>query len=124
MPQYEFESETTGETVIIIQGMNEEHSYAGPGGPWKRVFSVPQAAITTDPFNQRHFMEKTANGGNYGDLLDLSREMSEARAAKCDGIDPVRVKKIADSKANRSGKLTNVEIAEKRKKSQDTTHEI
>lgn len=124
MPQYEFESETTGEKVIIIQSMNDEHSYSGPGGPWKRVFSVPQAAITIDPFNQRHFMDATSKGGTYGSMLDLSKELSERRAEKCDGIDPIRVNKIADSKSKRSGKLTNVEVAERRKKSQDKTYEI
>lgn len=116
MPQYEFESETTGEKVILIQSMNDEHTYLGPGGPWNRVFSVPQATITIDPFNQRHFMDATSKGGTYGSMLDLSKELSDRRAEKCDGVDPVRVKKIADSKASRKGKLTNVELAEKKNK--------
>lgn len=117
MPQYCFINDETKEEITIIQKMDDIHEYFGPDGKkWSRIFSVPQASITTDPFNERHFMDSTAKGGNYGSMLDLSKELSERRAEKCDGIDPIRTQKIADSKTKRRGKLTNIELAEDKNK--------
>lgn len=73
--------------------MNDEHSFSEGGIVWKRVFTVPQASIDTkiDPFSRKDFVDKTANKkGTMGGMMDLSAELSEARAEKTGHEDPVK----------------------------------
>lgn len=116
MPEYLYESEK-GEIATVFQHMNDVHEYIGPDGKkWNRVYTVPQASLPIDPFSAESFMEKTNKGGNLGQLMDLSNEMSMARAEKRDGVDPVRVNKIKESRKLRKGRATNVEIKEAKEK--------
>tara|TARA_Y100000004_G_scaffold148892_1_gene170592 strand:+ start:22 stop:402 length:381 start_codon:yes stop_codon:yes gene_type:complete len=79
----------------VLQGMNDPHVFSKDGVEWQRVFLSPNASISSnsDPFNSNAFLDKTANmKGTVGDMMDYSAELSEKRAEKSGGIDPVRKK--------------------------------
>lgn len=121
MPQYTFEHIETGEIRDVFFHMNDEKIYNGEKGDelekWKRVWMKPQAGIDTkiDPFNSNQFVEKTAGKGTLGDLWDRSAEMSAMRAAKRDGIDPIKQANIERLKRERGGKHVIDQRHEKRK---------
>lgn len=107
MPLYPYKNPKTGEVKDIFQGMNDEHIYSEDGVEWKRVFLSPNASIDTkaDPFSQDDFRERTgAKKGTVGDMLDYSAEMSEKRAEKCGGVDPVKKKYFDEYAKKRGGK--------------------
>jgi hypothetical protein len=98
MPIYEFEHPKTKKRLLVIQKMDDVHEYTDERGvKWSRVFGIPNAKIDADidPFSERAFMEKTKNfKGSVGDLFDMSRELSEKRAIKRNGKDPVKDKTV------------------------------
>jgi hypothetical protein len=91
MPIYTFENPETGETVDVIQKMNDKHEYFDKNGiKYKRVYYSPNMSIDSqiDAFSSKDFAEKTRNKkGTIGDLLDKSKELSEKRGGK--NNDPV-----------------------------------
>lgn len=93
MPVYCYKHPDKEEYIDVVQGMNDEHKFFQEGIEWKRVYTVPNAAIDSkiDPFSQNEFIHKTGNKkGTVGDVLDLSAELSEKRA-KLDGKeDPIK----------------------------------
>jgi predicted nucleic acid-binding Zn ribbon protein len=109
MPIYVYFNTETEEYREIVQRMSDVHEYFGESGDentWKRVFTCPNAAIDSqiDPFNSRDFMRKTgAKKGTYGDLLDKSSELSQQRAEKAGGVDPIKEKYFKDYSAKRRG---------------------
>ena len=79
----------------VLQGMNDPHVFSKDGVEWQRVFLSPNASISSnsDPFNSNAFLDKTANmKGTVGDMMDYSAELSEKRAEKSGGVDPIRKK--------------------------------
>lgn len=75
--------------------MNDPHVFSKDGVEWQRVFLSPNASISSnsDPFNSNAFLDKTANmKGTVGDMMDYSAELSEKRAEKSGGVDPIRKK--------------------------------
>lgn len=107
MPLYLFQHPKTKEIKEIVQGMNDEHTYAEKGVQWERVFTVPQATIDAeiDPFSQRQFVDKVGvTKGKMGDVWERSAELSAKRAAKRDGIDPVKEKHYSDYEKKTKGK--------------------
>lgn len=89
------------------------------GQTWKRIFTVPNASIDTkvDPFSKSDFMKVTENKkGTMGDLLDQSQAMSEARAAKNGGLDPVKQKFYKEYAKTRNGKKHPNQLKEEAKK--------
>tara|TARA_A100001037_G_C14788357_1_gene473493 strand:+ start:38 stop:418 length:381 start_codon:yes stop_codon:yes gene_type:complete len=107
MPTYTFQHPNTEEIIDVIQGMNDDHVYIDENGTeWNRVWSCPQinAEAEIDPWSKSDFMEKTKNSkGNMGDLLDRSKEMSEARAKEYGGEDPIRNKYFKNYSKERMG---------------------
>ena len=109
MPIYVYFNTETEEYREIVQRMSDVHEYFGESGDeknWKRVFTCPNAAIDSqiDPFSSRDFMRKTgAKKGTYGDLLDKSSELSNQRAEKAGGVDPIKEKYFKDYSAKRRG---------------------
>ena len=108
MPVYVYQHPNSGEEIEVVQGMNEEHIYVDEHGTeWNRVF-FPSELNTTgniDPWNKNDFMNKTAaDGGNLGDLMDRSKELSSRRASENGGIDPVKEKYFKDYAKRRGGK--------------------
>lgn len=108
MPLYAYRHPDTGEEKEILQSMNDEHVHIDEFGvEWKRVFSVPHASIDSniDPFSQRQFADSTGGKkGTFGDMFDYSKEMSERRAEKAGGVDPVKKKYFEDYSKKTGGK--------------------
>ena len=106
MPLYTYEHPETGETLDVVQGMNDEHVYVGEDGiKWKRVFYSPEASIDSniDPFSNKAFIDKTGNSkGTVGELMDRSKEMSQKRSDKL-GYDPMRKKYFQEYSKKRRG---------------------
>ncbi len=78
----------------------EKHNYEKDGIKWNRIFTVPNATISSstnlNPHDSKAFVEMTKNKkGNYGDLLDLSKELSEKREKQM-GKDSVKEKKFQE----------------------------
>ena len=108
MPLYTYENPKTGETIDVLQGMNEKHTYIDENGlEWKRVFQIPNAAVDSqiDANNPLAFVDATKNKkGTYGDLLNKSAELSEKRAKEHGGKDPVKEKFLSDYSKKTGGK--------------------
>ena len=116
MATYTFQHPKTGETIEIVQPMNEKHVYVDQDGlEWTRVWHPVSFAFDTkvDPHDPKAFVKKTEKGGTLGDIMDLSREMSEKRGG--DKNDEVKVKhaKEKEKKLNER-RLSN--LREERKK--------
>jgi len=121
MPEYLFtDPEKPDEIISVHQGINDEHVFEIDGRKCDRVFTVPQASIDTqiDPFSQRQFVEKTSGPGTMGEMWDRSAELSNQRASKNGGIDPVKQKHFMKYANKRKGmkhqedssKKTNFEV--------------
>ena len=116
MPIYVYKHPDHEEYEEVFQGMNDEHVYEKGGVKWERVFLAPNASVDSeiDPFNNRHFIDATANKkGSMGDMMDMSKELSEKRAAQRDGVDPVKQKYFDNYSKERKGAKHPKEIREK-----------
>ena len=107
MPVYIFENPQTGETIEVVQKMNDSHVYVDDNGlEWKRVFQVPNAAVDTDfsaDMTEGEFVRKTGNkSGTMGDLWDASAELSKKREKKY-GKDRVKDKFFKKYSEDRKG---------------------
>jgi len=95
MPFYLFEDPTSGEVKEIFFKMNDIKTYQENGVEWIRVYTVPQATIDAniDPYSSQAFVDKTRRAGTIGELIDMSKEMSERRGGiKNDPIKKAHVK--------------------------------
>lgn len=98
MPYYSFVNTSDGEIRDIFFKMNDVKDYKGePGEPeskWNRIYAPVNMGVDTkiNPFSQKDFMKKTENAKTYGQLWDLSGEMSKQRAEKLGTEDPQRKK--------------------------------
>lgn len=91
MAIYVFEHPKTGETIELSFGMNDKKFYIDKDGvEWSRVYFPSLFAFDTkiDPHDPKAFVRKTEKGGTLGDIMDLSKEMSERRGGKKN--DPVK----------------------------------
>lgn len=106
MPLYTYEHPETGETIDIVQSMNDEHIYIDENKTkWTRVFYAPQTSFDADinPFDKQSFKDKTNNKkGSYGDFLDKSKELSQKRKDKL-GYDPIQKKYFKEYSEKRRG---------------------
>ena len=116
MPIYTYQHPKTGKTIDIHQSMSEDHVYTDDKGvEWRRVFYPVSFAFDTklDPHDPKAFIKKTEKGGTIGDIMDLSKEMSEKRGG--DKNDEVKVKHAKDKeKKLNDRRLAN--LKEERKK--------
>jgi hypothetical protein len=98
MPIYIYEHPTTKEVKEIVQSMTEAHEYSEGEVKWNRIFVNPTAKIDTniDPFSKEAFVKKTGEmkGLTIGQMWDMSSELSDKRANKRDGTDPVKEQAI------------------------------
>lgn len=97
MPLYLFQNQKTKEIREIFFHMSDDKTYKGENGNeenWARVYISVNAAIDTkvDHKNPNSFLETSyKKKGNYGNLVDLSKELSDKRAKESDsGADPVK----------------------------------
>ena len=106
MPIYVYKHPDEEDYREVFQGMNDEHAYAEVDIEWERVFLTPNASIDNDidPFSKQQFIDATYNKkGTMGDMMDLSAEMSEKRAAQAGGKDPVKEKFFDNYARERKG---------------------
>lgn len=107
MPTYVFEHPRTGESVEVVLGANDKHEFFDENGlEWNRVWTAPNVGYMTkiDPFNERQYLDKTgASKGSMGDLIDRSKELSEKRAQKVGGEDPIKRKYLDNYSKSRKG---------------------
>lgn len=94
MPYYIFQHPDNQEVKEIFQHMNDNHVYSENNVKWLRLFTIPQASVDSslniNPLSPKEYVEKTGKKtGTYGDLVDLSKELSEKRE-KIQGKDTVR----------------------------------
>jgi hypothetical protein len=95
MPIYKYQNPKNGETIEVVQKMNDDHSFTDDSGlEWVRVFFKPLVAIDSnpDPFSRTAFLEKTKGVKTMGDAWDFSQEMSDKRAERSGGTDSMRKK--------------------------------
>lgn len=104
MPVYEFikigteNSEKPIITEVYIPITGDVNTYNGEDGSetgvWKRYWNhIPYLAQATkiDPYSKDSFIKATEKRMTFGEMIDLSKEMSNERASK-DGRDEVREK--------------------------------
>ena len=107
MPIYIYKHPEEEKYTEQFQGMNDKHVYFDPDGlEWKRVFTIPYASIDSqiDPYSSKEFIQKTENKkGTLGDMMYYSKEMSQSRAEKNGGIDPVKENYYKDYSSKRKG---------------------
>jgi len=75
---------------------------------WRRVASRPQTVFSglkaIDPFSAKDFTNKTGQmKGTVGDLWDMSKEQSQRRAERNQGVDPIKQKYFEDYKKKKRG---------------------
>ena len=105
MPIYTFENPKTGEVIEVIQKMSDPHAYIDEVGvEWRRVWHSPNASIDAEMDGSKEsFLKHISNKkGTYGDVMDASREASEARVKKY-GRDPVKEKYFKEYSKKRNG---------------------
>jgi len=103
MPYYLFSHPKTEEIREIFFHMNDEKVYIDEDGlKWNREFVVPQASIDAniDPYSKRAFMDKTNKAGTFGEMMDLSKELSEKRGGVQN--DPIKKQYTTDWKSKRN----------------------
>lgn len=94
MPIYLFKHPDKEEYEEVFFGMNDKKEYTDESGiQWQRVFLGSQLSTEAkvNPWDNADFVNKTGSKkGTIGDMLDLSRDLSEQRAKENGGIDPVK----------------------------------
>ena len=109
---YLFYNTETDEYREIEMSMKEYAPYRGKNNDedaWERVYETPQismrnsTATKLNPYSQNEFVERTGKmKGSVGDMLDYSKELSEKRAEKAGGLDPIK-EKFFDNYAKERG---------------------
>ncbi len=119
MPLYLFSNPKNPKDIIeVSQSMNEPHVYFRNGEQWNREFTIPQGSVNTklDPFDSQQYIDKIGSQkGTMGDALARSAELSEQRAEKLGGQDPVKEKFYKEYSAKRRGTQHPTQIKEKLK---------
>lgn len=125
MPIYIYKHPAKDNYEEVVQRMDDLHSFSKDGLEWKRVFLIPNASISSnaDPFDSNSFVEKTGKmKGTVGDMMSYSEELSQKRAEKHGGQDPVRKqhfkdyerdigkKHIADKQTNYENKSIKIDL--------------
>jgi hypothetical protein len=103
MPYYLIKNPDSEEIREIFFHMNDEKIYVDENGlKWNREFVVPQASIDAniDPYSKRAFMDKTNKAGTFGEMMDLSKELSEKRGGSKN--DPIKKDYSKDWKQKRN----------------------
>jgi len=116
MPIYTYEHPKTKKTIDVYQSMSEDHKYIDEKGiEWNRVFYPVSFAFDTklDPHDPKAFVKKTEKGGTLGDIMDLSKEMSEKRGGEKNDEVKIKFSKEKENKLN-DRRLAN--LKEERKK--------
>ena len=123
MPLYSYIDERDGTVIELVQKMTDVHeAFAKDGYKLKRIFHIPNYAIDSsiNAFSAKDFNRATLNKkGSLGDLMDLSKEMSEKRAQQAGGLDPVKEKFYDNYQKVRKTKHPEVRKRELKEKLKD-----
>lgn len=99
MPVYDYADEATGKVISVLVRLDEPDEarrvQIQDGITYKRIYSAPLAAVDTakGSLSQEDFNRVTQNKNlKVGDFWDISREMSQDRADRNGGYDPVKEK--------------------------------
>lgn len=113
-PSFEFSNpDDPEEKHVIFLTIDEPKVYEVKGVAWDRVWSVPYIGVPkVDAFNERKFLENTDKTLPLGELWDRGKELSQIRAEKNGGVDPIKekfkkeqdAKDLAIKKARRAAK--------------------
>lgn len=97
MPVHDFINETTGEITTVYVPIGEPPSshqaQVVDGRTLKRLYEAPRMAISTAAGDMTAEDFRRVTEGKkmtVGEMYDASKEMSEARAARNGGVDPVK----------------------------------
>jgi hypothetical protein len=120
MALYTYSHPKTGKTIDVQQSMAEKHVYVDEDGvEWNRVFYPVTFAFDTkiDGHDAKSFVRKTEKGGTIGDIMDLSREMSERRGGEAN--DEVKAKYEKDKKKKLNDRAVENLKQERKKQFED-----
>lgn len=98
MPVYNFASAEGKEISVLVtlaEPDSARHAQVVDGVTYKRVYSAPLAAVDTQKgsLSQEDFNRVTQNKNlKVGDFWNISQEMSQDRADRNGGYDPVKEK--------------------------------
>lgn len=116
MPLYTFQNpDNEDEIEEVYFKMNDEKKHIVNGVEWNRIYTKPNASIHTqvDPFSLNDFRKATTNKKlTVGDLMDKSAELSEKRAEKNNGLDPIKEKMYSDYEKTTGKKHADVKKRE------------
>jgi len=118
MPTYYFELESDDSIHTDIYYSFKDAPKIGSivdydGQKWRRMPAYVQASTNTqiNHWSAKEFVEKTGKmKGNWGEINDMSAEMSARRAKDAGGVDPILAKKEAADE-----KLTGLKSFRKKK---------
>lgn len=120
MPVLDFESED-GKIISVLVRITEpdeaRHVQIVDGVTYKRVYAAPTAIKDTKHGDAtKEDFGRMTEGKNMtvGQMQDLAKELSEERAAKNGGIDPVKEKYYKDYEKKIGQKHSDVKLREAR----------
>lgn len=119
MPLYPFQHPKTGKIKDVFVSLKEPDDKRrfhldDKGVKWKRVLEAPMIAVDTkiNPYSEKEFREKTyaKKGETLGSMFDRSKELSDQRASKNQGVDPVQEKYFKDYRKRKRGTPHTAEL--------------
>lgn len=124
MPYYLFSHPETKDIREVFFHMKDDKVYVDElGVTWKREWTKPTMSVDVvkiNPYKAKDFVKYTANKkGTYGSLLQISKEMSEQRAAENGGRDPILQQTYDQYAKERGGKRHPDEIKRDAKEALD-----
>jgi hypothetical protein len=118
MPVFEFQSED-GEIISVLVRNDEpdeaRHTQTQNGKVYKRVYAAPLAAKDTQirDASQSDFDRMVTDKNiTVGDAWQIAKDLSDARAQKHGGVDPVKEKFYKDYEKKTGGKHIDVKKRE------------
>lgn len=115
MPVFNFQHESTGEVISVLVKHTEpdesRHVQIQDGKTYKRVYAAPMAAKDTKKKDctSADFTRITAEKNlKVGEMWEISREMSQERASKNNGVDIVQENFYKDYEKKNGGKHQDV----------------
>jgi hypothetical protein len=108
MPIYLFENpEDENDIREVIMSVHDKHELIVDGVKWGRVWTNPLMSVDAklNPNDPQSFVKYTnSRKGSYGELLDLSKELTQQRKDKNAGYDPVEQEMFANYSKTRAGR--------------------
>jgi hypothetical protein len=108
MPLYSYIDDRDDKVYDIVQGMNDVHEATAPDGyKLSRLWMKPLMSVDAklNPNDPQSFVKYTnSRKGSYGELLDLSKELTQQRKDKNAGYDQVEQDMFTNYSKTRAGR--------------------